>query len=103
MISKDLPKKSYGPWVQNTGLQLQNQTLLLIANSPNILSGVPSAPGRPVIELSTNRLTLVEENSVTDEISIGWDVPRDDGGYPITGRVYFSYTKGKILAWRSRK
>ena len=51
------------------------------------LSGVPSSPGRPVIELSTNRIQAQsDENSVTDEINLAWDVPDDDGGYPITGK-----------------
>ena len=48
-------------------------------------AGVPSSPGRPVIELSTNRIQAQsDENSVTDEINLAWDVPDDDGGYPIT-------------------
>ena len=51
-------------------------------------SGVPSSPGRPVIELSTNRIQAQsDENSVTDEINLAWDVPDDDGGYPITGKI----------------
>ena len=48
---------------------------------------MPSSPGRPVIELSTNRIQAqADENSVTDEINLAWDVPDDDGGYPITGK-----------------
>ena len=48
---------------------------------------MPSSPGRPVIELSTNRIQAQsDENSVTDEINLAWDVPDDDGGYPITGK-----------------
>ena len=51
-------------------------------------AGVPSSPGRPVIELSTNRIQAQsDENSVTDEINLAWDVPDDDGGYPITGKM----------------
>ena len=49
-------------------------------------SGVASAPGRPKIELSS-RVSAPEDDSVTDEINLTWDVPEDDGGYPITGRV----------------
>ena len=26
-----------------------------------------------------------DENSVTDEINITWNIPKDDGGFPITG------------------
>ena len=49
---------------------------------------MPSSPGRPVIELSTNRIQAQsDENSVTDEINLAWDVPDDDGGYPITGTI----------------
>ena len=51
-------------------------------------TGVPSPPGRPVVELSIDRVvTAGDENSVTDEISMTWAVPQDDGGYPITGNT----------------
>ena len=46
--------------------------------------GVPLAPGRPVVQLSS-RTEPQDENSVTDEINITWAVPKDDGGFPITG------------------
>ena len=49
-----------------------------------LFSGVASAPGRPKIELSS-RVSAPEDDSVTDEINLTWDVPEDDGGYPITG------------------
>ena len=62
-------------------------TTWYIADDLISLSGVPSSPGRPVIELSTNRIQAqADENSVTDEINLAWDVPDDDGGYPITGK-----------------
>jgi len=47
-------------------------------------AGVPLAPGRPVVQLSS-RTEPQDENSVTDEINITWAVPKDDGGFPITG------------------
>eukprot|EP00092_Neocalanus_flemingeri_P023397 GFUD01025368.1.p1 GENE.GFUD01025368.1~~GFUD01025368.1.p1 ORF type:complete len:979 (-),score=266.22 GFUD01025368.1:251-3187(-) len=47
-------------------------------------AGVPLAPGRPVVQLSS-RTQPQDENSVTDEINITWAVPKDDGGFPITG------------------
>ena len=47
-------------------------------------SGVPLAPGRPMVQLSS-RTEPQDENSVTDEINITWAVPKDDGGFPITG------------------
>jgi hypothetical protein len=50
----------------------------------NIGPGVSSPPGRPIIELSS-RISVPEEDSVTDEINLTWGVPEDDGGYPITG------------------
>lgn len=53
-----------------------------------IVLGVPSPPGRPLIELSSNHITESAENSVTDEINITWHVPKDDGGYPITGNFF---------------
>ncbi len=41
------------------------------------------------MELSTHRVDSGDEdseaNAPTDEINISWDVPKDDGGYPITG------------------
>jgi hypothetical protein len=52
----------------------------------DVFIGVPSSPGRPVIELSS-RITAPEEDSVTDEINLTWAVPDDDGGYPITGFI----------------
>ena len=64
-------------------------------------AGVPSSPGRPVIELSTNRIQAQsDENSVTDEINLAWDVPDDDGGYPITGKIE---RKGPALAIGRRR
>eukprot|EP00090_Calanus_glacialis_P046314 TRINITY_DN903_c0_g1_i1.p1 TRINITY_DN903_c0_g1~~TRINITY_DN903_c0_g1_i1.p1 ORF type:complete len:972 (-),score=286.61 TRINITY_DN903_c0_g1_i1:125-3040(-) len=47
-------------------------------------AGVPLAPGRPMVQLSS-RTEPQDENSVTDEINITWAVPKDDGGFPITG------------------
>jgi len=47
-------------------------------------AGVPLSPGRPVVQLSS-RTEPQDENSVTDEINITWAVPKDDGGFPITG------------------
>ena len=56
---------------------------------------MPSSPGRPVIELSTQRIQPAQpdENSVTDEINLAWDVPDDDGGYPITGKNGHRFAK----------
>jgi len=49
-------------------------------------AGVPLAPGRPVVQLSSRPAGEArDENSVTDEINITWAVPKDDGGFPITG------------------
>jgi len=49
-------------------------------------AGVPLAPGRPVVQLSSRPSGEArDENSVTDEINITWAVPKDDGGFPITG------------------
>jgi len=49
-------------------------------------AGVPLAPGRPVVQLSSRPAgESRDENSVTDEINITWAVPKDDGGFPITG------------------
>ena len=47
------------------------------------LLGVPLAPGKPAVQLSTR--ARPDENSVTDEINITWNIPKDDGGFPITG------------------
>ena len=46
-------------------------------------TGVPLAPGKPAVQLSTR--ARPDENSVTDEINITWNIPKDDGGFPITG------------------
>ena len=48
------------------------------------MSGVPLSPGRPSVQLSS-RARPQDENSVTDEINISWSIPKDDGGFPITG------------------
>jgi len=49
-------------------------------------AGVPLSPGRPIVQLSCRPAgQTVDENSVTDEINITWAVPKDDGGFPITG------------------
>ena len=40
-------------------------------------------PGKPSVQLSTR--ARPDENSVTDEINITWNIPKDDGGFPITG------------------
>eukprot|EP00094_Tigriopus_californicus_P003831 TCALIF_03687-PA protein Name:"Similar to unc-22 Twitchin (Caenorhabditis elegans)" AED:0.03 eAED:0.03 QI:253/0.88/0.9/1/0.88/0.9/10/156/900 len=48
-------------------------------------AGCPSPPGRPTIELSNQRTDDADENAVTDEINLSWNVPEDDGGYPIIG------------------
>ena len=37
-----------------------------------------------MVQLSS-RTEPQDENSVTDEINITWAVPKDDGGFPITG------------------
>ena len=47
------------------------------------LTGVPLSPGKPAVQLSTR--ARPDENSVTDEINITWNIPKDDGGFPITG------------------
>jgi len=47
-------------------------------------AGVPLSPGKPQVQLST-RTQPQDENSVTDEINLTWAVPKDDGGFPITG------------------
>ena len=52
-----------------------------------LYQGVPTPPGRPIIALSSNRTSECDENTITDEINISWDVPVDDGGYPITGKL----------------
>lgn len=46
--------------------------------------GVPEAPGKPMIQLSS-RIAPHDDNSVTDEINLIWASPGDDGGFPITG------------------
>jgi len=48
-------------------------------------AGVPLSPGKPVVQLSSRTEKTADENSVTDEININWAVPKDDGGFPITG------------------
>ena len=45
---------------------------------------IQESPGRPMVQLSS-RTEPQDENSVTDEINITWAVPKDDGGFPITG------------------
>ena len=67
-----------------------------------LYSGVPLSPGKPAVQLSTRssqkkyfqhkpnissftRSRPQDENSVTDEINISWSIPKDDGGFPITG------------------
>ena len=68
-----------------------------------LYSGVPLSPGKPAVQLSTrssqrknifstslifltfSRSRPQDENSVTDEINISWSIPKDDGGFPITG------------------
>ena len=53
-----------------------------------IYLGVSSPPGCPVVELSTRMPKNPDEDTgVTDEINLGWSVPDDDGGYPITGNI----------------
>jgi len=47
-------------------------------------AGVPLSPGKPTVQLSS-RTVPQDENSVTDEINLTWNVPKDDGGFPITG------------------
>jgi len=47
-------------------------------------AGVPHTPGKPVVQLSS-RTEPADENSVTDEINLTWAIPKDDGGFPITG------------------
>ena len=49
-----------------------------------IIAGVPLSPGKPTVQLSS-RSRPQDENSVTDEINISWSIPKDDGGFPITG------------------
>jgi len=47
-------------------------------------AGVPLSPGKPAVQLSS-RSRPQDEDSVTDEINISWSIPKDDGGFPITG------------------
>ncbi len=36
-------------------------------------------------------------SAVTDEINIIWDVPKDDGGYPITGLLLQSLIQSLLM------
>jgi len=47
-------------------------------------AGVPLSPGKPMVQLSS-RTAPQDEDSVTDEINLTWTIPKDDGGFPITG------------------
>ena len=38
-----------------------------------------------IASISHPRSRPQDEDSVTDEINISWSIPKDDGGFPITG------------------
>ena len=46
------------------------------------------------------------QDGVTDEINLKWLVPQDDGGFPITGKVFlivgFPHNLGIYLSRQSR-
>ena len=70
-------------------ITLNGNTIIAIINSGSIvtmfiIAGVPLSPGKPTVQLSS-RSRPQDENSVTDEINISWSIPKDDGGFPITG------------------
>ncbi len=75
-------KNSRTNWIAGNSIEGLQKT---VSSHENIFfKGVASPPGRPKIELSS-RIGATDDNSVTDEINLTWNVPDDDGGYPITG------------------